>query len=424
MKNYLKFLIFTLCLSGGFFGVGKLIKAQATCSFGGGLKIISNKYSVPYSDAAVLTASMTASGSDCGNYVNFQFTLITKAVPSGDNLGLVQASLQNNTATANFTVSPRNFVLNNLPDSSKLQLKVNVLNDQGKQVAQSSVLEISITDTPGYNLNLPLKISLSNSASIFNKDDKTDIQATLNDLVPLQQQQISSVYMAVYINNTSNPVGGKNLGVSSNLFVFPSLTVASVNGFKNGANNITVKLFKSGTSNQIGQGSAVIQAQGLSASAESPACTGTGKSTCAEGQACVNNKCQADAGAGAGGAGGGGGGSGGGGMQTQPAQTLYNPIKDASNLTELLLKIMRGFIMITGIWAVAFIVIGGFKMVISQGNEEAVTAAKKSIMWSVLGLIVVLLSFSIIAIIQNIIGIDVQDVKTSQNQIYQQTQKL
>ena len=53
-------------------------------------------------------------------------------------------------------------------------------------------------------------------------------------------------------------------------------------------------------------------------------------------------------------------------------------------------------------------------MVISQGNEEAVTAAKKSIMWSVLGLIVVLLAFSIIAIIQNLIGIDVQDVKTSQ----------
>ena len=111
-------------------------------------------------------------------------------------------------------------------------------------------------------------------------------------------------------------------------------------------------------------------------------------------------------------------------MQGQGAQTLYNPIKDASNLTELLLKIMRGFIYITGIWAVAFIIIGGFKMVISQGNEEAVTAAKKSIMWSVLGLIVVLLAFSIIAIIQNLIGIDVQDVKTSQNSSYNITQKI
>lgn len=150
------------------------------------------------------------------------------------------------------------------------------------------------------------------------------------------------------------------------------------------------------------------------------ACTGTGQGTCASGLSCVSSVCQA---------------SGTtppadnqtpppGGMQSQPAPTLINPIEGASNLTELLLKIMRGFIYITGIWAVAFIVIGGFKMVISQGNEEAVTAAKKTITWAVIGLVVVLLAFSIIAIVQNLIGIDVKDVKTSQNYIYQQTQKL
>ncbi|MFA5991045.1 MAG: pilin [Candidatus Doudnabacteria bacterium] len=113
-----------------------------------------------------------------------------------------------------------------------------------------------------------------------------------------------------------------------------------------------------------------------------------------------------------------------GGMQSQPTQVLYNPIPTAPDLTSLLIKIMRGFILITGIWAVAFIVIGGFKMVISQGNEEAVAAAKKSIMWSVIGLIVVLLAFSIIAIIQNLIGVDIKEVKTSQIPSYKITQKI
>ena len=64
-------------------------------------------------------------------------------------------------------------------------------------------------------------------------------------------------------------------------------------------------------------------------------------------------------------------------MQSQPARLYIIRLKMPAALPDLLLKIMRGFIYITGIWAVAFIVIGGFKMVISQGNEEAVTAAKR-----------------------------------------------
>jgi|GEM_PF-5758643 len=113
-----------------------------------------------------------------------------------------------------------------------------------------------------------------------------------------------------------------------------------------------------------------------------------------------------------------------GGMQSQSSQTLYNPIKNADNLLELLLKIMQGFLMVVAVWAVVFVVIGGFKLVISQGNEEAVTAAKKTIIWAVLGVVIVMLAFSIIAIIQNFIGIDVKDVKTSQNKTFIQTQKL
>jgi uncharacterized membrane protein YjfL (UPF0719 family) len=44
----------------------------------------------------------------------------------------------------------------------------------------------------------------------------------------------------------------------------------------------------------------------------------------------------------------------------------------------------------------------------SQGNEEAVSAAKKTITWAVIGLVIALLSFSIVAIVQNLLGIDIK----------------
>ncbi len=103
------------------------------------------------------------------------------------------------------------------------------------------------------------------------------------------------------------------------------------------------------------------------------------------------------------------GNGGGGGMQGQSDKTLYNPISGVDNLTDLLLKIMQGFLVIIGVWSVVFIVLGGFRLVMSQGNEEAVGAAKKTITWAVIGLVVALLAFSIVAIVQNLLGIDIKE---------------
>jgi|GEM_PF-2531359 hypothetical protein len=96
-----------------------------------------------------------------------------------------------------------------------------------------------------------------------------------------------------------------------------------------------------------------------------------------------------------------------GGQTTNSSTTLVNPIPAYSNLTDLLVYIMKGFLGIIAVWAVAFIVIGGFRMVISSGNEEAVLAARKTITWAVLGLLVAVLSFAIIAIVQDLIGVNV-----------------
>jgi hypothetical protein len=88
---------------------------------------------------------------------------------------------------------------------------------------------------------------------------------------------------------------------------------------------------------------------------------------------------------------------------------LINPLP-TDDLLDMLLRIVRGFLMVIGGWAVAFIIIGGFKMVASQGNDEAYGAAKKTIAYAVIGLVVALLSFSIIAIVQSILGSNIPAV--------------
>jgi hypothetical protein len=102
-----------------------------------------------------------------------------------------------------------------------------------------------------------------------------------------------------------------------------------------------------------------------------------------------------------------------GGQTANSITTLYNPIRGYNSLTDLLVNIMKGFLGILAVWAVAFIVIGGFRMVVSSGSEEAVLAAKKTITWAVLGLLVAVLSFAIIAIVQNLIGVNVAKKPTS-----------
>lgn len=109
-------------------------------------------------------------------------------------------------------------------------------------------------------------------------------------------------------------------------------------------------------------------------------------------------------------------GSGSGGADSRLPETLYNPLPTES-LTGTILTIAKGFLAIVALWAVVFIIIGGFRMVLSQGNEEAYLAAKKTITWAVLGVVVAMLSFSIIAIVQSLLGVSVPDFPDSQTPV-------
>ncbi len=86
---------------------------------------------------------------------------------------------------------------------------------------------------------------------------------------------------------------------------------------------------------------------------------------------------------------------------------LYNPLPTDA-LTDVFLLIVKGFLGIVAIWGVMFIIVGGFRMVMAAGNEEAYTQAKKTITWAILGVVVALLSFSIMAIVQNLLHANIK----------------
>lgn len=83
--------------------------------------------------------------------------------------------------------------------------------------------------------------------------------------------------------------------------------------------------------------------------------------------------------------------------------SIFNPLTVWS-VPELITSIIRVLFALISIAAIVIIIISGFRMVLASGNEEQLTKAKKAITWAIIGLIVSLLSFSIVSIIQNLIS--------------------
>ncbi len=103
----------------------------------------------------------------------------------------------------------------------------------------------------------------------------------------------------------------------------------------------------------------------------------------------------------------------------QTVAVFENPLAGtADNLVDFILRILRIFIAGIGLFAVLFIIIGGFRLVFSQGDSEAAEGGKKTITYAVAGLVVALISFAFVAIVQNLLGVQ---VKTPQEIISGQT---
>lgn len=67
---------------------------------------------------------------------------------------------------------------------------------------------------------------------------------------------------------------------------------------------------------------------------------------------------------------------------------------------ELILSVLRILFTIAGLAAVLFIVIGGFQYIISGANAEQAKKGRQNITNALLGLVIILLAYTLVAVLQ------------------------
>jgi len=66
--------------------------------------------------------------------------------------------------------------------------------------------------------------------------------------------------------------------------------------------------------------------------------------------------------------------------------------------------IINYFLGLLGLVAVAFLIYAGILMVTAGGNDEQVTKARKVIMYAVIGIVIILLSYTIVTFVTSALG--------------------
>ncbi|PIR96864.1 MAG: hypothetical protein COT91_04345 [Candidatus Doudnabacteria bacterium CG10_big_fil_rev_8_21_14_0_10_41_10] len=88
-------------------------------------------------------------------------------------------------------------------------------------------------------------------------------------------------------------------------------------------------------------------------------------------------------------------------IDLEPVKSLADRFKLAKYQTfsEIFTAILKALLSLAFIVAIIFVVLAGYSMVVSRGNEEKVTKAKQSLLWAVIGMIVIVASWIIISIV-------------------------
>ncbi len=83
---------------------------------------------------------------------------------------------------------------------------------------------------------------------------------------------------------------------------------------------------------------------------------------------------------------------------TAPAATTQE------ELGQSITTIINYFLGLLGLVAVAFLIYAGILMVTAGGNDEQVTKARKIIMYAVVGIVIILLSYTIVTFVSQAFG--------------------
>ena len=74
-------------------------------------------------------------------------------------------------------------------------------------------------------------------------------------------------------------------------------------------------------------------------------------------------------------------------------------------LPSLIARIVQVALLLVGVIALAFIVYGGFRYIMSRGDEREVETAKNTITYAVIGIIVIGLAYAIVTFVVGALGV-------------------
>lgn len=80
-------------------------------------------------------------------------------------------------------------------------------------------------------------------------------------------------------------------------------------------------------------------------------------------------------------------------------KTCTGGLCSTTRFADLVQRVVLILLTVSGLIAVVLIIIGGFQMILSRGNEESAKKGKQTLTYAVIGLIVVMMSYAIVAII-------------------------
>ncbi len=84
---------------------------------------------------------------------------------------------------------------------------------------------------------------------------------------------------------------------------------------------------------------------------------------------------------------------------------INNPLANTDDLLSFFFYLLNRALAFVGILATVMVVVGGYFMVVSAGDPKRRTKGLQTVTWAVIGLVVTLLSFSIIALVQNVLRV-------------------
>ena len=90
-----------------------------------------------------------------------------------------------------------------------------------------------------------------------------------------------------------------------------------------------------------------------------------------------------------------------GGTTNNPASGACTGVDETSKVNNLITTIINVFSVVVGIVAVVMIIVGGFRYITSGGDSTKVTSAKNTLLYAIIGLVVVALAQIIVKFVLN-----------------------